>query len=98
MTVAVYAQKFGFENRLGLHYSRFQLSRRSIISPNQLLGGARPAENRRFPRRIREVGLDCCTHALSRHPRECGGLRRLRNKRKVVGAVPAALDSRSSRE
>jgi hypothetical protein len=58
MTVAVYAQKFGFENRLGLHYSRFRLSRRSIILPNQLLGSAWPAENRRFPRRIREVGLE----------------------------------------
>src|SRR3954449_12205528 len=58
MTAVVYAHKAGRGNGVGLHYSRFRPSWRFIIPPNQRLGLMLPAQNRHFPPRIREVGLN----------------------------------------
>src|SRR3954447_8760170 len=58
MTAVVYAHKAGRGNGVGLHYSRFRPSWRFIIPPNQRLGLMPPAQNRHFPPRIREVGLN----------------------------------------
>src|SRR3954469_3373075 len=65
MTAVVYAHKAGRGNGVGLHYSRFRPSWRSIIPPNQRLGLMPPAQNRHFPPRIREVGLANSLNNLS---------------------------------